>query len=104
MRLINHFKPLLELASCKEYCMARRTTGNSTYDRSKKAPSTPTPAMQVVADARKNVVPISLEDEIRKRAYEIYVGRGCTPGSEHDDWFAAEREIRSRYSRQQHTA
>ena len=82
--------------------MARRTTGNGTNNRSKNAaPSTPTPAMQVVADARKNVVPISLEDEIRKRAYEIYVGRGSTPGSEREDWFTAEREIRSRYSRQQ---
>lgn len=86
--------------------MARRTPGNGTNNRSKKAaPPSPTPAMQVVADARKNVVPISLEDEIRRRAYEIYVERGSTPGSEHEDWLAAEREIRSRYGRQeQHTA
>lgn len=82
--------------------MARRTPGNGINNRSKKAaPSIQTPAMQVVADARKNVVPISLEDEIRRRAYEIYLGRGSTPGSEHEDWLAAEREIHSRYSRQQ---
>ncbi len=33
------------------------------------------------------------EDEIRRRAYEIYVGRGGTPGHELDDWILAEREL-----------
>jgi hypothetical protein len=38
---------------------------------------------------------MSLEDEIRRRAYEIYLQRGNAPGSQHDDWLAAEREIRT---------
>ncbi len=54
------------------------------------------------ADARKNVVPINLEDEIRRRAYELYLHRGAGSGSQADDWFAAEREILQRY--RQHSA
>jgi hypothetical protein len=33
-------------------------------------------------------------DEIRQRAYEIYVRRGGAPGRDIDDWAAAERELR----------
>lgn len=51
-------------------------------------------------ESRKNVVPINLEDEIRRRAYEIYEQRGAVSGHEADDWFAAEREVRQRYSQQ----
>jgi hypothetical protein len=51
-------------------------------------------------DSRKNVVPINLEDEIRRRAYELYQQRGSTSGSEAEDWLAAEREVRQRYRQQ----
>jgi hypothetical protein len=53
-------------------------------------------------DTRKNVIPINLEDEIRRRAYELYQQRQPNPGSEADDWFTAEREIMQRYH--QHSA
>ncbi len=33
-------------------------------------------------------------EEIRLRAYEIYLARGERPGFELDDWLQAEREIR----------
>ena len=33
------------------------------------------------------------EDEIRLRAYEIYLQRGGEPGREMDDWLQAEREL-----------
>jgi hypothetical protein len=33
-------------------------------------------------------------EEIRRRAYEIYVERGGLPGSELGDWLRAERELR----------
>lgn len=36
------------------------------------------------------------DDEIRLRAYEIYLARGCTPGHEVEDWVQAERELRER--------
>ncbi|MFY9909319.1 MAG: DUF2934 domain-containing protein [Candidatus Sulfotelmatobacter sp.] len=51
-------------------------------------------------DSRKNLVPINLEDEIRRRAYEIYEQRGAGSGNEADDWFTAEREVRQRYRQQ----
>jgi hypothetical protein len=54
----------------------------------------------VKTDSRKNLVPINLEDEIRRRAYELYEQRGTSPGSEADDWFVAEREVRQRYRQQ----
>ena len=33
------------------------------------------------------------EQEIRRRAYEIYLGRGAQPGRELEDWLQAEREL-----------
>jgi hypothetical protein len=55
----------------------------------------------VKTEPRKNVVvPIKLEDEIRRRAYEIFVERGSIPGSESEDWLTAEREVRRRYQKQ----
>ena len=36
---------------------------------------------------------LSLEEQIRGRAYELYVKRGSESGSEQDDWFQAEQEI-----------
>jgi len=56
----------------------------------------------VKSEPRKNVVvPIKLEDEIRRRAYELYVQRGNASGSEAEDWLTAEREVRQRYQKQQ---
>jgi hypothetical protein len=52
-------------------------------------------------EPRKNVIPINLEDEIRRRAYELYVQRGSRSGSEAEDWLTAEREVRQRYQKQQ---
>ena len=54
------------------------------------------------AASRSSVVPFSLEEEIRRRAFELYTQRGGTSGSETDDWLVAEREILDRY--QEHRA
>jgi hypothetical protein len=32
-------------------------------------------------------------EEIRRRAYELYLGRGCSDGHDLADWFAAEHEF-----------
>ncbi len=53
-------------------------------------------------EPRKNVVPINLEDEIRRRAYELFQHRDPASGSEAEDWLTAEREVMQRY--RQHTA
>ena len=37
---------------------------------------------------------LSLDERIRQRGYELYVQRGNESGSEVDDWFQAEEEIR----------
>jgi hypothetical protein len=33
------------------------------------------------------------DEEIRRRAYEIYLERGEQPGRDPDDWLQAEREL-----------
>jgi len=59
--------------------------------------ATPNPAF--ASENTKASSSIDLEAEIRRRAYELYLMRGCTPGQENDDWFVAEREVRARYNR-----
>jgi len=44
-----------------------------------------------------NAIPINLEEEIRRRAYELYAERGFFSGHEHEDWLKAEREVKQRY-------
>jgi Protein of unknown function (DUF2934) len=36
------------------------------------------------------------EEEIRSRAYQIYISRNRTPGHAMEDWLQAEREVRNR--------
>ena len=106
--------------------MARKTTGSTTPKRVKKTEIPVAPADMQVAPAvqagvhsevRKDVpqngkpanlspaknVPFNLEDEIRRRAYELYLQRRATAGAENgnqnEDWLMAESEIRSRYDR-----
>jgi len=54
----------------------------------------------VKTDSRNNVVPMNLEDEIRRRAYELSRQRGFEGGSETEDWLTAEREVLQRYRQQ----
>lgn len=35
-------------------------------------------------------------EEIQKRAYEIYLERGCVEGFEQEDWKRAESELKSK--------
>jgi hypothetical protein len=51
-------------------------------------------------EPRKNVVPINVEEEIRRRAFELYQQRAPGSGSEAEDWLAAEREVMQRYRQQ----
>lgn len=41
-----------------------------------------------------------MEEEIRRRAYELYEQRGRQEGSHEEDWSRAEEEIRSKYQRE----
>jgi hypothetical protein len=100
--------------------MARKTIGNGTGTRSKKTAALVQPAEvqaapevrkpEVRKEVRKNGTPanqdpdqlaVNLEEEIRRRAYELYLQRraaaGGDTGNQNQDWLIAEREIRSRY-------
>ena len=98
-----------------------KTTGSSTTSRSRKtAASTQPAAVQVAPEVPKNGKPanlvlvdapvnlevnlleVNLEEEIRHRAYELYLQRasaGDESGNEDQDWLIAEREIRSRHGK-----
>ena len=40
----------------------------------------------------------NLEEEIRRRAYELFQERGGEHGRHHEDWLRAEAEVRARYA------
>lgn len=107
--------------------MARKTTGTTT--RSKKTVnSAPPAAVQTGSEVVKNGktanpailnaptvktpvnVPVNIEEQIRVRAYELYLERRATAGSangsgnENQDWLIAEREILSRHNGPDHHA
>ena len=54
----------------------------------------------VKTEPRANLVPINLEDEIRRLAYLLSERRGFEPGHDAEDWLDAEREVRQRYHQQ----
>ena len=101
--------------------MARKTTGTTTA-RSRKSktavpPVTVESAVEVRNEVRTNgkgasqgatmAAPVNIEEEIRRRAYELYLQRRATAGAingdENQDWFLAEREILSRRDPEQHS-
>jgi len=47
------------------------------------------------AEKRERLLHSSREQEIRNRAYEIYLQRGERSGNELEDWLEAERELTS---------
>ncbi len=81
--------------------MARKSNGSTAPNRKKKALESTTPAnVASIEDARKNIQEARLEDEIRRRAYEIYLERNGSPGDECQDWLTAEREVRARHQQE----
>jgi hypothetical protein len=121
MSLVHYVRPFLELGICKEYSMARKTTGNTTTTRGKKVETSVQPAVvQIAAEAEPEVAKpvrkngkstggaaakasanMNIEEQIRLRAYELYLERRATAGGDmgdqNQDWLIAEREIRSRH-------
>jgi len=41
------------------------------------------------------MVPTTLVENVKKRAFELYQKRGGKPGNDQDDWYMAEKEIMS---------
>lgn len=54
----------------------------------------------VRTEPRANLVPINVEEEVRRLAYLLSERRGFEPGHEAEDWVTAEREVRQRYRQQ----
>ena len=48
---------------------------------------------ETAAEERDGSLDQTREQEIRNRAYEIYLQRGGQPGDELSDWLRAEREL-----------
>ena len=55
--------------------------------------STDPPEPDTTVEEREGLPPSSREQEIRNRAYEIYLQRGGQSGNELEDWLQAEREL-----------
>lgn len=70
------------------------TNGNSTPKRAAKSMTTAATGSNLAV-----MPPVNLEEEIRRRAYEIYEERGGRHGLDQDDWFRAEQEVTARYGR-----
>lgn len=75
--------------------------GNITPKNGDAAPQKVTPITQgTMVETKKNSSPADLQDQIRRRAYELYEQRGYIAGYEHEDWLAAEREVLARFNLQ----
>jgi hypothetical protein len=123
----------LNLGICKEYptmAKAKSPSGNKLKDESSVNNPVNNPAVQapvaakaeqtaplktsavregaklavVKTDSRATVMPINLEDEIRRRAYELSERRGFSSGHENEDWLVAESEVLHRYRQQSASA
>jgi hypothetical protein len=53
------------------------------------------PQAETAVEEREGLLDSTREQEIRARAYEIYLQRGGQPGDEVEDWLQAERELSS---------
>ena len=95
--------PQAESASSE--VLAAESNGNGSAANGEKKAARKKAALKpeiVKSDARATIVPINLDEEIRRLAYLMAERRGFEPGHEADDWIAAEREVRQRYH--QHSA
>jgi hypothetical protein len=116
MRLLHQFNTLPHLGDCKEYPIMAKAK-NPRTPKNGAAVQTPlvTAASEtqteikelkkVQPDVRKNVFPINMDEEIRRRAYELWEQSGYQAGRETEHWLLAESEILTRYgSPRQHSA
>ncbi|HTW60009.1 MAG TPA: DUF2934 domain-containing protein [Terriglobales bacterium] len=90
--------PQPDMASAQSSAAAAAVDGTTKAEDKKPRPKGPAPKLEAVkSEPRSNVVPINLEDEIRKVAYLLSERRGFEPGHENEDWLAAEHEVLKRY-------
>ena len=74
------------------------TAAQETFETSVVAESPrPEPKRRAQPKTDTVLMPSTIEEEIRRRAYELYEGRGFTGGHETEDWLVAEQEVLQRY-------
>ena len=56
---------------------------------------TETKRRETAVEATQPIQIHDIHDAIAQRAYELYLQRGGEPGRDLEDWFAAERDLRS---------
>lgn len=66
------------------------TTATKTRVRS---PRRPNPAERAAEPAMESKPRRPTEEQIRERAYQLYVQRGCIPGNPIVDWLDAEHQL-----------
>jgi len=69
----------------------RKTKPTSEVTSKAKAPTRRRPTKSAAGNGVSASYPTA--DQIRTRAYELYLERGGTHGSDLDDWLTAEREL-----------
>lgn len=93
--------------------MPRKSNGSTTRSKKASVRVEPTDIQQIPAATEKSLsaTPVagsknggSLDEEIRRRAYELYVERKGQAGDPNRDWLLAEREVRARHATAGHSA
>ena len=72
-----------------------KTTKKTTTTKTAKKTTTAKTGESVRKTATGTPPPILTHEQIRARAYEIYMARGGRPGSPEQDWAQAETELRN---------
>lgn len=75
--------------------VAKPSRPRATRSRSASSGSTSTPTL---APRAKSTTPVT-DDQIRQRAYEIFLARNGGPGDASSDWAQAERELHQKTKR-----
>jgi hypothetical protein len=70
-----------------------KTPRTTTARKHRKKTNGELPAVEVNIDMQPA---FNLDEEIRRRAYELYLARGGRPGNPHEDWLRAEQQVRQR--------
>lgn len=75
---------------------AKKTSDSSSVRKSSRAKAPAAPS----SDASTNTISVvpATEEQVRRRAYELFLQRGGFWGSPEQDWFQAEAEVRDRHA------
>jgi hypothetical protein len=75
-----------------QFMSTRRTSSTKTMSQPATASKTVPPPMLAQGQASSPAIPA---EKIARRAYEMWCQRGCPHGSDQQDWYQAEQELRT---------